>query len=138
MAQDPTNYEDIKGEHALNEEEIECLRGEILHKWKQPRALYMTIIACSIGFVSTLLNFWRLFSDSNHNRAAVQGWDQTGTSSVFEQCSLCVNSYCMSGNEDEQSHFNQMNPHDLLLDLRTLLSGSNFFDIEVTHCIWSY
>ncbi|EDN96833.1 hypothetical protein SS1G_01759 [Sclerotinia sclerotiorum 1980 UF-70] len=60
VAQDPTNYEDIKGENALNDEEIECLRDEVLHKWKQPWALYATIIACSIG-------------------AAVQGWDQTGS-----------------------------------------------------------
>ncbi|RAL62826.1 hypothetical protein DID88_004668 [Monilinia fructigena] len=60
VAQDPTNYEDIKGENALNEQEIECLRDEILHKWKQPWALYITIITCSIG-------------------AAVQGWDQTGS-----------------------------------------------------------
>ena len=60
VAQDPTNYEDIKGEHALNEVEIEDLRNEVLHKWRQPLALYLTIFTCSIG-------------------AAVQGWDQTGT-----------------------------------------------------------
>lgn len=52
VAQDPTNYEDIKGENALNDDEIECLRDEILHKWKQPWALYITIITCSIGYVS--------------------------------------------------------------------------------------
>ncbi|KAM0158415.1 hypothetical protein ACHAPG_004093 [Botrytis cinerea] len=60
VAQDPTSYEDIRGENALNEEEIESLRDEILHRWKQPWALYITIITCSIG-------------------AAVQGWDQTGS-----------------------------------------------------------
>ena len=60
VAQDPTNYEDISGEFALTEDEIEVLRDEVLHKWRQTRTLYLTIFTCSIG-------------------AAVQGWDQTGS-----------------------------------------------------------
>lgn len=60
VAQDPTNYEDITGEFALTEEEIEVFRAEVLHKWRQPKTLYLTIFTCSIG-------------------AAVQGWDQTGS-----------------------------------------------------------
>jgi MFS family permease len=60
VAQDPANYEDIAGEFALSEEEVEVLRNEVLHKWRQTRTLYLTIITCSIG-------------------AAVQGWDQTGS-----------------------------------------------------------
>lgn len=60
VAQDPQNYEDITGEHALTATEIEHLRNEVLHKWRQPMKLYLTIITCSIG-------------------AAVQGWDQTGS-----------------------------------------------------------
>ncbi|OBT58759.1 hypothetical protein VE04_00719 [Pseudogymnoascus sp. 24MN13] len=60
VAQDPTNYEGIYGEYALSPLEVEDLRNEVLHKWRQPRALYFTIITCSIG-------------------AAVQGWDQTGS-----------------------------------------------------------
>jgi len=60
VAQDPTGYEDITGEEALTDEEIESLRDEVLHKWRIPRVLYLTIITCSIG-------------------AAVQGWDQTGS-----------------------------------------------------------
>lgn len=60
VAQDPTNYEDIRGEHALDEPEIFALRMEILHKWRVPKLLYLTIITCSIG-------------------AAVQGWDQEGS-----------------------------------------------------------
>jgi hypothetical protein len=36
------------------------LRKEILHKWRLPWKLYLTIITCSVG-------------------AAVQGWDQTGS-----------------------------------------------------------
>ena len=59
MARDPSNYEDINGAEALDEPEIEALRNEVLHKWRQPLALYLTIISCSVG-------------------AAVQGWDQTG------------------------------------------------------------
>ncbi|KFY25018.1 hypothetical protein V493_04885 [Pseudogymnoascus sp. VKM F-4281 (FW-2241)] len=60
VAQDPENYEDITGEHALTDIEIEDLRNEVLHKWRHPRTLYITILVCSIG-------------------AAVQGWDQTGS-----------------------------------------------------------
>ncbi|KAI5462237.1 hypothetical protein BGZ63DRAFT_423521 [Mariannaea sp. PMI_226] len=60
IAQDPTGYEDITGPEALDEGEIEALRNEVLHKWRVPIVLYLTIATCSIG-------------------AAVQGWDQTGS-----------------------------------------------------------
>jgi hypothetical protein len=60
IAQDPSGYEDITGDEALNEAEIEALRGEVLHKWRCPASLYLTVVTCSIG-------------------AAVQGWDQTGS-----------------------------------------------------------
>ena len=54
VAQNPSGFESLK---ELTDEEKEHLRVELSHKWKHPRALYMTIIICSIG-------------------AAVQGWDQ--------------------------------------------------------------
>ena len=57
VAQDPPAFEQID---ELEEEEREALRNEVLHKWRQPRSLYYTVILCSIG-------------------AAVQGWDQTGS-----------------------------------------------------------
>ncbi|KAK1987866.1 hypothetical protein LZ30DRAFT_579312 [Colletotrichum cereale] len=60
VAQDPTGYEEIDGAEALDQTEIQVLRDEVLHKWRIPRILYLTIITCSIG-------------------AAVQGWDQTGS-----------------------------------------------------------
>ena len=60
VAQDPSGYEDITGRDALTPEEIKSLRDEVLHKWRIPRQLYLTIITCSVG-------------------AAVQGWDQTGS-----------------------------------------------------------
>lgn len=60
IAADPTNYEDITGAEALEPAEVEAMRNEVLHKWRQPLALYFTIITCSIG-------------------AAVQGWDQEGS-----------------------------------------------------------
>ncbi|KAF7543369.1 hypothetical protein G7Z17_g10794 [Cylindrodendrum hubeiense] len=60
VAQDPTGYEDITGQEALDDAEIEFLRDEVLHKWRVPTVLYLTIATCSIG-------------------AAVQGWDQTGS-----------------------------------------------------------
>ncbi|KAL2437143.1 Polyol transporter 5 [Exophiala dermatitidis] len=57
VAKDPPAFETVPG---LTEDEKEAIRNEVLHKWRQPRALYFTIILCSIG-------------------AAVQGWDQTGS-----------------------------------------------------------
>ena len=60
VAQDPTGYEDIVGGEALTEPEIEALRDEVLHKWRMPKVLFLTVCVCSIG-------------------AAVQGWDQTGS-----------------------------------------------------------
>ncbi|KAI8314443.1 hypothetical protein K4K61_004899 [Colletotrichum sp. SAR11_59] len=60
VAQDPENYATIGGTEALDEAEIQALRGEVEHKWRMPTKLFLTIATCSIG-------------------AAVQGWDQTGT-----------------------------------------------------------
>ena len=57
IAKDPPAFETVPG---LTEDEKEAIRNEVLHKWRQPTALYFTIILCSIG-------------------AAVQGWDQTGS-----------------------------------------------------------
>ncbi|TIC97698.1 putative polyol transporter 2 [Colletotrichum higginsianum] len=60
VAQDPTGFEEIDGDEALNQAEVQVLHDEVLHKWRVPKILYLTIITCSIG-------------------AAVQGWDQTGS-----------------------------------------------------------
>ena len=57
VAQDPTAIETME---ELDETERDALRNEVVHRWRQPIALYYTIILCSIG-------------------AAVQGWDQTGS-----------------------------------------------------------
>ncbi|KAM5495482.1 hypothetical protein McaMca56_005384 [Microsporum canis] len=57
IARDPANFETVEG---LTEDERECIRREVTHKWHQPWSMYFTIILCSIG-------------------AAVQGWDQTGS-----------------------------------------------------------
>ncbi|KDR75375.1 hypothetical protein GALMADRAFT_123213 [Galerina marginata CBS 339.88] len=57
LAQNPRDPESIK---ELDEDDLEIVRQEKTHKWRQPRDLYMTIILCSIA-------------------AAVQGWDQTGS-----------------------------------------------------------
>lgn len=58
VAQDPPAFEQVA---ELDEVERDALRNEVLHKWRQPRSLYFTVILCSIG-------------------AAVQGWDQTVSS----------------------------------------------------------
>ncbi|KAG5287437.1 sugar transporter [Histoplasma capsulatum G186AR] len=57
VAKDPANFENVEG---ITPDEVEVLRNEVLHKWRQPKPLFFTIILCSIG-------------------AAVQGWDQTGS-----------------------------------------------------------
>lgn len=57
VAQDPPAFESIE---ELDDHERDALRNEVLHKWRQPVALYFTVILCSVG-------------------AAVQGWDQTGS-----------------------------------------------------------
>jgi hypothetical protein len=82
VARDPTNYEDITGSEELDDNEIEALRDEVLHKWRQPTALYITIVLCSIG-------------------AAVQGWDQTGTIRTFsyENQISSFGLYCTIQNE---------------------------------------
>jgi len=46
VAQDPANWENVPG---LTEAEKSALDAEVTHKWRQPRAMYMTVILCSIG-----------------------------------------------------------------------------------------
>lgn len=46
VARDPANYASVEG---LTEDESQAIQNEVLHKWKQPVALYFTIILCSIG-----------------------------------------------------------------------------------------
>ncbi|KAN0110351.1 MFS sugar transporter-like protein [Hyaloscypha variabilis] len=60
VAQDPNSYDEIGGAETLDDSEVDALRDEVLHKWKQSSSLYITVIMCSVG-------------------AAVQGWDQTGS-----------------------------------------------------------
>ena len=46
VAQNPTSFETIKD---ITDEERDCLRLEVIHKWRQPKSLYFTIALCSIG-----------------------------------------------------------------------------------------
>lgn len=46
VARDPAEFETVAD---LTETEITALRDEVLHKWRQPKQLYFTIILCSIG-----------------------------------------------------------------------------------------
>lgn len=46
VAKDPPAFESVEG---LTEDEKEAIRNEVLHKWRQPRSLYFTIILCSVG-----------------------------------------------------------------------------------------
>ncbi|CBX98508.1 similar to sugar transporter [Plenodomus lingam JN3] len=57
VARDPINMKKVPG---ITQEETDAISNEVLHKWRQPKILYFTIVLCSVG-------------------AAVQGWDQTGS-----------------------------------------------------------
>lgn len=46
VAKDPPAFESVEG---LTEHEKTAIRNEVLHKWRQPKALFFTIILCSIG-----------------------------------------------------------------------------------------
>jgi hypothetical protein len=46
VARDPTEFGAIPD---LTDQEVAALSDEVLHKWRQPKALYFTIILCSIG-----------------------------------------------------------------------------------------
>lgn len=46
VARDPEEFETVPD---MTESEIDALRNEVLHKWRQPKALYFTIALCSIG-----------------------------------------------------------------------------------------
>lgn len=56
VAQAPSHIDRIV---ELDDEDRRVLYEEVTHKWKHPRALYMTIFLNSVA-------------------AAIQGWDQTG------------------------------------------------------------
>lgn len=57
VAQAPDNFENIT---ELDDDDRQALRIENQHRWKHPKALYLTILLNSIS-------------------AAIQGWDQTGS-----------------------------------------------------------
>lgn len=46
VAKDPPAFESVEG---LTEDEKTAIRNEVLHKWRQPKALFFTIILCSVG-----------------------------------------------------------------------------------------
>lgn len=57
VAQNPAGMESEEG---LDDEDRTALREEVTRRWRQPKALYLTIILNSVA-------------------AAIQGWDQTGS-----------------------------------------------------------
>lgn len=46
VAQSPADFDRLD---EITQEEKDELRFEVLHKWKHPAKLYVTIIVCSIG-----------------------------------------------------------------------------------------
>lgn len=46
VAKDPALFEQVPG---ITEDEKECIRNEVLHKWRQSRALYFTVALTCVG-----------------------------------------------------------------------------------------
>ena len=46
VAKDPLEFRNVPN---ITPHEIEAIENEVLHKWRQPKALYATIALCSIG-----------------------------------------------------------------------------------------
>lgn len=46
VAQNPAAWDSVPG---LTDRERQALDDEVVHKWRQPRAMYMTVILCSVG-----------------------------------------------------------------------------------------
>ena len=76
VAQNPQAFESIPD---LEPEEREYLEYEITHKWKQPLALYATIITCSVGAAVQYVTRFFLFPQLGTHHYFVRGWDQTGS-----------------------------------------------------------
>ena len=60
VAQNPSDFEQYSW---LTETELNALRNEIQHRWRQPGILYFTVIMSSVA-------------------AVIQGWDQVGITSM--------------------------------------------------------
>lgn len=52
VAQDPNSYDEIGGAEALDDSEVDALRDEVLHKWKQSSFLYITVVMVSPSSIS--------------------------------------------------------------------------------------
>jgi hypothetical protein len=46
VAKDPPAFDSVEG---LTEDERIAIRNEVFHRWHQPKALFFTVILCSIG-----------------------------------------------------------------------------------------
>ena len=46
VARNPAAFESVE---ELDENERMALENEVLHKWRQPKALYLTVVICSVG-----------------------------------------------------------------------------------------
>lgn len=45
-AKDPGNFDSVPD---LTEQGLDAIHDEVRHKWRQPAALYFTIVICPIG-----------------------------------------------------------------------------------------
>jgi sugar porter (SP) family MFS transporter len=78
LSQNPGHPESIE---ELDENDLEIIRQEKTHRWRQPKDLYMTVILCSVA-------------------AAVQGWDQTGSNGANLSFPIQFNINSVAGQPD--------------------------------------
>ncbi|KAF7362073.1 putative polyol transporter 1 [Mycena venus] len=78
LAQNPSKFESIP---ELDEEDKAIIRREVTHKWDQPRALYLTVILCSIGAAVQGCVIFIVPNVARGIDAPVNqySWDQTGS-----------------------------------------------------------
>lgn len=79
VARDPADFESVPD---LTETELTALRDEVLHRWRQPWALYFTIILCSIGAAVQYVYGLEWVNKTDPRLISFsfnRGWDQTGS-----------------------------------------------------------
>lgn len=61
LAKDPTLFEQVPG---ISEHEKQCIRNEVLHKWRQPKTLYLAVALVCVGAAVQFVPH-RLSTDKN-------------------------------------------------------------------------
>jgi hypothetical protein len=74
VAQNPAEFETLE---KLDDSDRNTIRHEYRRRWSHPRALYVTIVLCSIGAATQLVRVLR--HPCVNITQLRRGWDQTGS-----------------------------------------------------------